>query len=188
MKKTVITSIIMFFLVLCPRASFCDETGTTKTDPNGSKTDIIRTDSPGEQTYRLRQQEMINQLRNKRLEQSQKSGQIRKHHRRREMTGKRRLRGDAPNHPRLPATIEFRYRQLYEKQMPGEVNKHRRRIARLNQIKKLAADENNTEIVAKAEKLLNIERFCYGRKCRKIRMKERDEKLKIIKKSMDKQE
>ncbi len=59
-------------------------------------------------------------------------------------------------------------------QMVHEEAKHRRRIARLNRIRELAAEENDTKTVERVAKLLEMELLRHNRK--RQRMQEREQK------------
>jgi hypothetical protein len=64
-----------------------------------------------------------------------------------------------------------RYRQqmrVFERQMRQEEAKHRWRVARLKQIRRLAAGADRTEVTKRVDELLILERDRYERKLGKI--------------------
>ena len=62
-----------------------------------------------------------------------------------------------------------------------ESGKHQRRLARLKQIRELAAESGNEKIIGRVDKLLEKERQRYGRKMQKIHEKRRKERIKELK-------
>ena len=61
--------------------------------------------------------------------------------------------------------------KAFEKQMTHELDKHNKRIARLNRVRELAVQKNNTKLSEKVDELLKKEQNRYDRKHQRIQEK-----------------
>lgn len=178
MKKTAFLLLIASVLIAIPQiATAADDTSDQPNISNAKKKEI-------------KQRRMKEHLRKEMLMRANrdKIDQTDKKYKARQDRSKRRLRPNDVNRTRRRNTMENKIQQLYEEKMPAEVNKNRGRTAKLNRIRKLATEENNNELITRVDKLLMMERYRYQRKCRQIRMQERNEMLKKAKRSVDKQQ